>query len=152
MILSNWLIPFTSPESPDRCRGMRRHDGHVGLAFAHLQLLGHAAPDEWDITMALRVLIGPIVVAVLLFVASAAHGQIMCAERSTVLTHFGAKYKEGPVAMGLASNGAVLEVLTSVKGSWTIIVTGPTGKTCIVASGEAWQIMDRVLIAKGDSI
>ena len=152
MILSNWLIPFTSPENPDRCRGMRRHDGHVGLAFAHVQLLGHTAPDKWDITMALRVLIGPIVVAVLLFVASVAHGHIMCAERSRVLTDFGAKYKEGPVAMGLASNGTVLEVLTSVKGSWTIIVTGPTGKTCIVASGEAWQTMDRVLIAKGDPV
>ena len=43
-----------------------------------------------------------------------------------------------PVAMGLVSDGNVLEVATSSSGSWTIVVTLPTGLSCAVAAGEKW--------------
>tara|TARA_Y100000031_G_C8177535_1_gene364822 strand:+ start:176 stop:370 length:195 start_codon:yes stop_codon:yes gene_type:complete len=39
----------------------------------------------------------------------------------------------------LASSGAVLEVLASKGGTWTILVTQPNGTSCVVATGEAWQ-------------
>ncbi len=42
--------------------------------------------------------------------------------------------------MGLASSGGVVEVLTNEKGSsWSIIVTMPSGVTCLVAAGEGWE-------------
>lgn len=42
--------------------------------------------------------------------------------------------------MGLASNGSVLEILTSRSGeSWSILVTMPNGMTCLIASGENWE-------------
>jgi hypothetical protein len=47
--------------------------------------------------------------------------------------------------MGLVSNGAVLEVLTSDKGSWTIIVTRPDGTSCVVAAGEAWENLPKLV-------
>lgn len=63
-----------------------------------------------------------------------------CTDRSQALNHLAIKYAESPVAMGLASNGSVLEVLSSRAGeSWSILITMPDGKTCLIASGEHWE-------------
>ena len=76
----------------------------------------------------------------LLIMASTASAQVVCKDRTTFLRHLGASYLEAPVAMGLANNGSVIEVLSSQGGgTWTIIVTKPSGLSCIVASGEAWD-------------
>ncbi|WP_119270469.1 hypothetical protein [Taklimakanibacter deserti] len=34
---------------------------------------------------------------------------------------------------------AVLEVYLSRKGTWTMLVTDPSGITCILAAGDAWD-------------
>ena len=65
--------------------------------------------------------------------------QVVCSERGKFLERLAKDYEEAPVAMGLAANGSVLEVLASNNGSWTIIVTDPAGKSCVLASGEAWE-------------
>lgn len=66
--------------------------------------------------------------------------QSLCTERSEVLGHLATKYSEAPVAMGLANNGGVIEVLTSGSGtSWTIIITMPNGVSCMLAAGESWE-------------
>jgi len=45
--------------------------------------------------------------------------------------------------MGLASNGSIVEVIASESGeTWTIIVTPPEGKSCVVASGTFWESME----------
>ncbi len=83
--------------------------------------------------------------AVTVFVAAfslpaAAQQQAACAKRGDVLKRLSAKYTEAPVAIGLANNGGVVEVLSSKKGnSWTIIITMPNGPTCMVAAGENWE-------------
>ena len=68
-----------------------------------------------------------------------------CGARTTVLEYLSAKYSEKPVAMGIAANGGLIEVLTSKEGStFTIIVTMPDGETCMVAAGEGWEILTAV--------
>jgi len=63
-----------------------------------------------------------------------------CGARNAVLNYLSTKYEEKPVAMGIAANGSLIEVLSSNKGStFTIIVTAPEGKTCMVAAGEGWE-------------
>ena len=50
------------------------------------------------------------------------------------------KYAEQPSALGLQSNGHLVEVFVSNDGaSWTIVVTRPDGWSCIVAVGEHWE-------------
>ena len=52
-----------------------------------------------------------------------------CGQRTTVLDYLSAKYSEKPIAMGVAANGGLIEVLTSLEGStFTIIVTMPEGQ------------------------
>jgi hypothetical protein len=68
----------------------------------------------------------------------------ICGERSRFLDRLHQQYGENPIAIGLVSNGSLLEVLTSTKGSWTILVTQPSGVTCLVASGDAWETLPRL--------
>ena len=77
-----------------------------------------------------------------------AKAQNICTARDEVLGHFDSKYSEAPVAMGLANNGGVIEVLSSGSGNtWTIIITMPNGVTCLLAAGESWESLP--LIAAG---
>lgn len=63
-----------------------------------------------------------------------------CTDRTQAISHLAGRYAETPVAMGLAANGSVLEVLASQSGeSWSILVTMPNGQTCLIASGENWE-------------
>jgi hypothetical protein len=80
-------------------------------------------------------------------ISTSATAQTMCNKRDTFLDSLKEGYSEAPVAMGLVSNGSVLEVLASKKGSWTIIVTMPNGTSCVVASGDAWEDIERVALA-----
>lgn len=65
--------------------------------------------------------------------------QRACATRDAALQHLAKKYAEEPVAIGLANNGGVLEVLSSDGGSWTIILTMPSGVACMLATGQSWE-------------
>ncbi|RCK43502.1 MULTISPECIES: hypothetical protein [Thalassospira] len=67
----------------------------------------------------------------------------VCGDRSKVIDSLSAKYSEEPVAVGVTSNGGVIEVLKAPDGqTWTILFTYPSGPSCLVASGEAWQELE----------
>jgi hypothetical protein len=78
--------------------------------------------------------------AVVIVPASAMAGPAACSPRQDVLDQLASKFKEAPVAVGLANNGGLLELLTAGDGTtWTIIITMPNGVSCLVAAGEDWQ-------------
>ncbi len=87
----------------------------------------------------LRSIIAVLGVALIAFQAAPAGAQAACGDRAKMITHLGATFSEHPVAMGLTSTGAVIEVLTSPSGTWTFLVTDPSGLTCMVASGDGWE-------------
>lgn len=65
-----------------------------------------------------------------------------CTDRTAVIKQLSAQYSEKPVAMGLANNGGVIELLhTKDRTTWTLIITMPNGMTCPVAAGESWEII-----------
>ena len=74
--------------------------------------------------------------------------QPVCLDRAKFVEQLSGGYAENTVAMGLVNNGSILEILTSNKGSWTILVTKPDGISCVVAAGEAWEDVPKIL-AKG---
>ena len=77
-------------------------------------------------------------------IVGSASAQTICGKRDAFLTQLGKSHKEVPVAVGLLSNGSVIEVLASDDGSWTMLVTNPDGATCVLAAGEAWETVARV--------
>ena len=94
---------------------------------------------------ALARLIGPGTFALLLLGSPAASGPAaaaaMCGERDQILARLQQRHDESPTALGLSSDGGVLEVLVSPEGGWTILITYPKRPTCVVAVGEAWQTL-----------
>jgi len=93
--------------------------------------------------------------AALIFVESArwaAAETTACTERKAALRHLEGKFSEMPVAMGLTSTGAMIEVLTSeAGGSWTMLLTMPDGTTCLIAAGEAWRTIPAVAVPGDDA-
>jgi len=68
------------------------------------------------------------------------NGGAPCGKRDELLSHLSQKYSEKPVAMGLATNGSVVEVLSSkASGTFTIVYTMPNGVTCLMAAGSNWE-------------
>lgn len=50
------------------------------------------------------------------------------------------KFAEQPSALGLQADGRLVEVFVADDGaSWTIVLTRPDGRSCIVAVGHHWE-------------
>ena len=63
-----------------------------------------------------------------------------CMKRSAFLRELETNYGEVPVALGVAADGKVIEIVASRHtGTWTIIVTHPSGVACGIAAGVDWQ-------------
>ncbi len=76
---------------------------------------------------------------IILATALPATAQMMCGPRNNVVANLEKGYSEHPVSMGLASNGAVIEVFLSEAGTFTIVMTRPNGLSCLMAAGKDWQ-------------
>ncbi len=84
--------------------------------------------------------------AALLLSACAAEAAPTCDKRPVVMRQLEDKYDEKPVAIGIANNGSMVEVLTTSDGrTWTIVITLPNGTTCLVAAGEDWETFPQLL-------
>ncbi len=76
----------------------------------------------------------------LLLSAAVANAQQVCVVHETVVANLAGQYDEQVTARGLFKGGkAVVELFVSKAGTWTVIVTGVNGRSCIVASGESWM-------------
>ena len=81
-----------------------------------------------------------LIAAAVVLASPAALAEVPCGQRDKIVDWLGDKYKEEPVASGISSKGALLEVLSSEDGdTWTILLTAPNGTTCVVDTGQAWQ-------------
>lgn len=54
------------------------------------------------------------------------------------------KYQEVSVAKGI-SQGIIIELFGSKKGSFTILAVRPDGHSCIVSSGDGWVNSEKVI-------
>lgn len=74
-----------------------------------------------------------------------------CAPREAVVDRLASGYGETRQSMGLGANNQVVEVFASAEtGTWTITVTLPTGMTCLVASGQAFEELVEALPEEGN--
>jgi len=80
------------------------------------------------------------------FAVQPAHAGSYCGERTEITKSLGMKYREKLVASGLADAGSMIEIFASKKGTWTMIVTSPNGRSCYLASGENWEAMPRLAL------
>lgn len=63
-----------------------------------------------------------------------------CAERAVVIERLETRLGQTRQSMGFNRANGVVEVFASDEtGTWTILVTTPTGQSCLIASGEMWE-------------
>ncbi|WP_108659376.1 hypothetical protein [Acuticoccus kandeliae] len=71
----------------------------------------------------------------------ASAGQAVCKDRNEIIEILARKFGETQRSFGLQNNKRVLELYASPSGTWTALVTLPSGRSCVVGAGEAWTIV-----------
>ncbi len=62
-------------------------------------------------------------------------------------------YQEVPIAVGVIDQDRLVEVLsTDDRKTWTIIVSTPDGRSCLLANGEGWRQVPKVAATAGPKI
>lgn len=74
-----------------------------------------------------------------LFAMPAWAGQ--CAPRQVVIEAMQQKYKEQRVAIAISETGLMVEIYAAENGSWTAIQTNGQGLSCVVSSGQAFELI-----------
>lgn len=86
------------------------------------------------------VIVGLLLAALLLSWRTALADEPVCTSHSEMLAALADRYHETSAAIGIENRGALLELLISKDGAtWSVIMTGPQGKSCLVAAGQSWQ-------------
>lgn len=81
--------------------------------------------------------------AAMLLAAPPAGAQQLCVTHEAVVVQLEKEYDEKAVGRGIANAGkAMLELFVSEEGTWTVVVSDPTGRSCFMASGESWQPLE----------
>jgi hypothetical protein len=117
----------------------------VTRAISHGRLTGPVGPGSMRrfVTLSMAGLLGGVVFGSA--AGSAAGGPAeavrICGERDVLLQQFAMEHDEKPQALGLGADGGLIEVLVSPEGGWTMLVTYPQRPTCVVAMGEAWEML-----------
>ncbi len=68
-----------------------------------------------------------------------AQGVVNCAERSQVIEFLARQYAEKQAAVGLINQQAVMELYAADSGSWTLIITDVSGRSCVILAGKNWE-------------
>jgi hypothetical protein len=81
--------------------------------------------------------------------STATQAQTLCGARMDLVRDLKKEFAEDPIAMGLARTGAMVEVFSSATGSFSILMTQPSGTSCVVATGEGWEDLPKRLTGLG---
>lgn len=59
-----------------------------------------------------------------------------CGSFGRISEYLSGDFKEAPVVFGIQTDGQLLQVFASADGAtWTVVITAPSGLSCIVADG-----------------
>ena len=78
-------------------------------------------------------------------------GTTSCGDRNKVITSLAEKYGETRQGIGLGRNNGVMEIYASDEtGTWTILVTLPSGQACLITAGESFENLSETLKDAGE--
>ena len=76
----------------------------------------------------------------LLSTSATTNAQQVCGPRDHALGQLEKRHQEKVFGRGLATNGkAMFELFVSKSGSWTVLASDPSGRSCVVAGGDSWH-------------
>lgn len=91
-----------------------------------------------------------LILAIALLIPAAAGAQTLpCAPRERVLAHVIDRMGEVRLAEGQAARGALIELFAAPGGTWTLILTLPDGRSCLLANGTGFVATEGLQPARG---
>jgi hypothetical protein len=66
-----------------------------------------------------------------------------CEQRQKVVQVLNKQFKEQPRAMGLVANRMVMELYVAKSGTWSLVLTGANGVSCLVVAGNSFEAIAR---------
>lgn len=78
-----------------------------------------------------------------LLLGGCAAAEEACDGRSEIIRYLAQQFQEIPVAMGLSSQGHVVELFIGPGGSWTLVRTDTAGRACLADAGDHFQTRRR---------
>ena len=94
-----------------------------------------------------RVLLAALFIAASTYAADAQYA--FCAEHGNLVAQLGEKFQERQLGFGTIGQAAVMEVFVAETGTWTIVITDVTGRSCIIAAGDNWE---NSVVLSGDDV
>ena len=85
----------------------------------------------------MRALLTALTVFVLTATNAEAFGQ--CAPHELMIERLKREWNEILAGVGITGTGSVVELLISPGGSFTLLVTRPTGISCVMVGGQQWE-------------
>ncbi|WP_245298778.1 hypothetical protein [Pseudotabrizicola sediminis] len=68
--------------------------------------------------------------------------EVICAPRAEMLQRLTLTYGAQLAGQGVRNLEMVMEVWTTPRGDWTLVQSYTDGRACIVAMGEAWEVVE----------
>lgn len=85
-------------------------------------------------------LAGPLALAATLLLTATTAQARNCGARADVVERLQTGFGETRTGAGLTGAQGMIEVFASEEsGTWTIILTKPSGESCLLAAGENWE-------------
>ncbi len=106
--------------------------------------------------VAIRISVVAFAFALLLHTAATVKAQPVCMPHDEFRVGLHRNFAESPVAIAIASNGALIELYAKRdRSSWTLMMTRPAGISCVLVAGEEWNDLrkpEEERIARLDSL
>lgn len=85
------------------------------------------------------------------FLPAHVQAQVGCGARDVIVARLGQLFQEHQIGYGLVGQAAVVEVYVSAAGTWTMLMTDVSGRTCIMGAGDAWENTPTANVGERDS-
>jgi hypothetical protein len=90
-------------------------------------------------------------IAGVVLAARAADASAQCGQREQIVQALATKYGETRRSVGMSGTNQMMELFAADESrTWTILVTMPDGRSCLVASGSNFEAVADQLPARGD--
>ena len=68
-----------------------------------------------------------------------ASGAPVCDKREKFVQTLRKLYAEDVSSIGVTADGKLIELLVSEAGTWTMLLTTPSGRSCAITAGKQWR-------------
>jgi hypothetical protein len=81
---------------------------------------------------------------------TAAANDLPCADRGVITTMLETEYGEVSIGYGYEVRDVVVEIYVSQGATWSLLVTTPNGRSCVIATGTDWVFIEQPWPKSGD--